>query len=58
MLAGQAVRLSDGGEGVARGVGPGGELRVQTDGGLRSVHSAEVSVRPVPAGGAPQGASS
>ena len=58
VLAGQAVRLSDGVEGVARGVGPGGELQVQTDGGLRSVHSAEVSVRPVPAGGAPQGASS
>lgn len=47
LLAGQAVRLSDGSEGLAEGVGPGGELRVRTDAGLREVHSAEVSVRPV-----------
>ncbi len=47
VLAGQLVRLSDGLEGVACGVGPGGELRVDTAQGLRSVHSAEVSVRPV-----------
>ena len=46
LLAGQAVRLSDGTEGVAQGVGPGGELRVHTPAGLREVHSAEVSVRP------------
>ena len=51
LLAGQAVRLSDGTEGVAQGVGPGGELRVHTPAGLREVHSAEVSVRPQ----APQG---
>ncbi len=49
-LAGQAVRLSDGRQGVARGVGPGGELLLQTVDGLRPVHSAEVSVRPLPAG--------
>ena len=47
LLAGQPVRLSDGSEGVAQGVGPGGALRVQTAQGLREVHSAEVSVRPV-----------
>ena len=47
----QAVRLADGTEGVAQGVGPGGELRVHTPAGLREVHSAEVSVRPQ----APQG---
>lgn len=46
LLAGQPVRLSDGTEGVAQGVGPGGELRVHTPAGLREVHSAEVSVRP------------
>ncbi|MDO5693565.1 MAG: biotin--[acetyl-CoA-carboxylase] ligase [Pseudomonadota bacterium] len=46
LLAGQAVRLSDGTEGQAQGVGPGGELRVHTPAGLREVHSAEVSVRP------------
>lgn len=52
LLAGQQVRLSDGTEGVAQGVGAGGELRVHTPAGLREVHSAEVSVRPQ----APKGA--
>ena len=56
VLAGQAVRLSDGLEGVACGVGPGGELRVQSADGLRTVHSAEVSVRPVAAHEQPKAA--
>ena len=46
-LGDQAVRLSDGTEGVARGVGADGALQVHTATGLRTVHSAEVSVRPV-----------
>lgn len=50
-LGGQAVRLSDGTEGMAHGVGPDGALQVQTPLGLREVTSAEVSVRPLP----PQG---
>jgi BirA family biotin operon repressor/biotin-[acetyl-CoA-carboxylase] ligase len=45
-LKGQAVRLSDGTEGIADGVDPQGALRVLTAQGLRTVHSAEVSVRP------------
>lgn len=52
VLAGQAVRLSDGSEGVALGVGGGGELLVQTGDGLRQVYSAEVSVRPLAPGAA------
>ncbi|MCL1960865.1 MAG: biotin--[acetyl-CoA-carboxylase] ligase [Desulfovibrionaceae bacterium] len=44
-LAGQPVRLSDGVEGVALGVGPNGALRVRTSAGLREITSAEVSVR-------------
>ena len=53
-LARQPVRLSDGTEGVARGVGPDGALLVQTAAGLRQVSTAEVSVRPVgAAGGSP-----
>ena len=51
-LGDQAVRLSDGTEGVARGVGADGALRVHTAAGLRTVHSAEVSVRPVAGEGA------
>ena len=51
-LGDQAVRLSDGTEGVARGVGADGALRVHTATGLRTVHSAEVSVRPVAGEGA------
>jgi len=46
-LAGQAVRLSDGTEGVAQGVGPGGALLLRTATGLREVSSSEVSVRPL-----------
>ena len=46
VLAGRPVRLSDGTEGVARGVGPDGALQVDTAHGRRVVSSAEVSVRP------------
>ena len=46
VLARRPVRLSDGTEGVAAGVGPGGALQVKTVGGLREISSAEVSVRP------------
>lgn len=45
-LRGRAVRLSDGTEGSADGVDAQGALRVTTAQGLRTVHSAEVSVRP------------
>jgi BirA family biotin operon repressor/biotin-[acetyl-CoA-carboxylase] ligase len=45
-LAGQAVRLSDGTEGEARGVDAEGALCVQTREGLRRITSSEVSVRP------------
>lgn len=46
-LAGRGVRLSDGREGLAEGVGADGALRVRTPAGLVEVSSAEVSVRPV-----------
>ena len=49
-LAGQAVRLSDGAEGLACGVGPNGALLLQTPAGTRQVTTSEVSVRPVQAG--------
>jgi BirA family biotin operon repressor/biotin-[acetyl-CoA-carboxylase] ligase len=45
-LAGRAVRLSNGTEGVAEGVAPDGALLVRTLQGLRRVSSDEVSVRP------------
>lgn len=45
-LRGLALRLSDGQEGVAAGVGPDGALRLQTAQGLVDITSAEVSVRP------------
>lgn len=46
-LRGREVQLSDGGFGQCEGVGPAGELRVRTaDGGLQSITSSEVSVRP------------
>jgi BirA family biotin operon repressor/biotin-[acetyl-CoA-carboxylase] ligase len=48
-LAGRAVRLSDGTEGRACGVGPQGALRVQTAAGMRDIISQEVSVRPLAA---------
>jgi BirA family biotin operon repressor/biotin-[acetyl-CoA-carboxylase] ligase len=48
-LAGRAVRLSDGTEGSACGVGPHGALRLQTAAGMRDISSQEVSVRPLTA---------
>ena len=45
VLQGQAVRLSDGREGVACGVDIGGVLQVDTDAGRLAVSSDEVSVR-------------
>lgn len=48
-LAGRAVRLSDGTEGVACGVALDGALQVRTADGVQAIRSAEVSVRPVPA---------
>jgi len=53
-LAGRAVYLSDGTEGVAHGVGENGALLVHTAAGMKEITSSEVSVRPVglPNGGA------
>jgi BirA family transcriptional regulator, biotin operon repressor / biotin---[acetyl-CoA-carboxylase] ligase len=45
-LRGHIVRLSDGREGMARGVAADGALLVHTAAGLHSIHSSEVSVRP------------
>lgn len=45
-LAGLELRLSDGQEGLAAGVGPDGALRLRTGAGLVDITSAEVSVRP------------
>jgi BirA family biotin operon repressor/biotin-[acetyl-CoA-carboxylase] ligase len=52
-LRGQTVVLSDGRSGTALGVDAQGALKVQTAQGLQSVHSAEVSVRPIAAQDAP-----
>ena len=46
LLCGRAVRLSDGTEGMAEGVGPDGALLVRTVRGLEHITSSEVSVRP------------
>lgn len=46
-LAGRAVQLSDGTEGVAHGVGENGALLVHTAAGMKEITSSEVSVRPV-----------
>ena len=46
-LLGRAVHTSDGQMGEALGVGPAGALRLQTATGLKDIHSAEISVRPV-----------
>ena len=46
-LGGVAVTLSDGTVGTAQGVDAGGALRVQTEQGLKTITSAEVSVRPL-----------
>jgi BirA family transcriptional regulator, biotin operon repressor / biotin---[acetyl-CoA-carboxylase] ligase len=48
-LAGQAVTLSDGTLGQARGVDAGGALLVATTDGIKAITSSEVSVRPAPA---------
>ena len=45
-LAGLALRLSDGPQGLAAGVGPDGALHLRTASGLVDITSAEVSVRP------------
>jgi BirA family biotin operon repressor/biotin-[acetyl-CoA-carboxylase] ligase len=45
-LQGQAVQLSDGTRGTACGVNDDGALQVLTEGGMQTVTSAEVSVRP------------
>ena len=45
-LAGRAVRLSDGTQGVALGVGENGALLVHTAAGMKEITSSEVSVRP------------
>jgi BirA family biotin operon repressor/biotin-[acetyl-CoA-carboxylase] ligase len=45
-LAGRVVKLSDGTEGTACGVGLHGALSVQTQNGLQDISSLEVSVRP------------
>ena len=46
-LAGRAVKLSDGTQGTACGVGAHGALSVQTPTGRQEISSLEVSVRPV-----------
>ena len=46
VLQGRRVDTSDGQQGMALGVGPGGALRLQTDSGVLDIHSAEISVRP------------
>ena len=46
-LAGRAVYLSDGTQGVAHGVGENGALLVHTAAGMKEITSSEVSVRPV-----------
>jgi BirA family transcriptional regulator, biotin operon repressor / biotin---[acetyl-CoA-carboxylase] ligase len=46
VLKDRRVHTSDGQQGLALGVGPGGALQLQTDAGVREVHSAEISVRP------------
>jgi len=48
VLKGRRVHTSDGQIGAARGISPGGALRLLTDTGLQEIHSAEVSVRPFP----------
>jgi len=47
LLRGRDVQLSDGTEGQCEGVGWGGELLVRTAAGMKTITSAEVSVRPV-----------
>jgi len=47
VLRGRAVELSDGTVGVAQGLAENGALLVHTSAGMKSITSAEVSVRPV-----------
>ena len=47
VLQGRPVHTSDGQQGVALGVGPGGALRLQTELGVQDIHNAEISVRPL-----------
>lgn len=54
-LHGRAVQLSDGTEGVARGVGANGALHVHTAFGMKEITSSEISVRPVAPARAVQG---
>ena len=49
VLAGRAVKLSDGTEGTAHGVSESGALLVHTAAGMKEITSSEVSVRPVSA---------
>jgi BirA family biotin operon repressor/biotin-[acetyl-CoA-carboxylase] ligase len=46
LLYGREVALSDGASGVAQGVDAGGGLQVHTSTGMKTITSAEVSVRP------------
>jgi BirA family transcriptional regulator, biotin operon repressor / biotin---[acetyl-CoA-carboxylase] ligase len=46
LLRGHPVVCSDGTQGLAQGVNASGALQVLTDAGLRSITSAEISVRP------------
>ncbi len=55
-LAGRAVQLSGGMQGVAHGVGEDGALLVHTAAGMQEITSSEVSVRPLPPAAAPTGA--
>ena len=50
VLQGRRVHTSDGQQGEALGVSANGALRLQTASGVHEIHSAEVSVRPFPAG--------
>ncbi len=52
-LKDQAVWLSDGRQGTGCGVDDDGSLRVLTPDGLQTLHSADVSVRPLPLAAAP-----
>ena len=47
VLQGRRVHTSDGQQGAALGVGPGGALRLQTELGVQDISSAEISVRPL-----------
>ena len=52
-LMGRRVHTSDGQQGLAMGVGPHGALRLQTDGLVHDIVSAEISVRPFSPEGSP-----